>query len=372
LSIIKKPFYYGGVVQNDHFCNRVKEIKELQNDMDTGLNILLYAPRRFGKTSLVLKSVKATKYKYIFLDFMSIVDEEEFINEYFNAITKSFDTTTDKVIKFVKDVLKIRPNVNVEFDINGMPTFGLNFKHNESKSVLKEVLDIPYQYALHNDEKIVVVFDEFQEIINLNIEDKLRSSIQHHGDTVSYIFLGSKKSIMTNLFFDKSKSFYKSVKHLPIDKINYEEWYKYIQNGFSDFDKKIDIKDIDTILSISNGFPYYTQQIANELFNSTLKKVDEKMVQAAIESILSKEEDLFLNEWHNLSQNQKKALKLLIKNDGLNIYTKEVLNDFNFTSSSLKKAVEGLLQKDMIDIKQGQYYLQDPLLYHYFVTCLFK
>ncbi|MFK5938211.1 MAG: ATP-binding protein [Sulfurimonas sp.] len=303
MSIISKPFYYGGVVKKHHFCNRVKEIKELQDDMDAGLNILLYAPRRFGKTSLVLKSVKSTKYKYIFLDFMSIVDEEEFINEYFNAITKSFDTTTDKVIKFVKDVLKIRPNVHVEFDINGMPTFGLNFKHSESKSILKEILDIPYQYALHNNERIIVVFDEFQEIINLNIEDKLRASIQHHGDTVSYIFLGSKKSIMTKLFFDKSKAFYKSVKHLPINKIEDAQWYKYIQKGFSDFDKKIEIKHIDKILSISNGFPYYTQQIANELFNSTKRKVDDMQVEESIKSILHKEEDLFLNEWNNLSQN---------------------------------------------------------------------
>lgn len=370
MNIDKKPFYYGGVVSDNHFCNRNKELKELKNDMDSGLNILLYAPRRFGKTSLVLKSVRESGYNYIFLDFMSIVDEEEFINEYFNAITKVFNTTTDKVVAFVKKVFKIIPNINVEFDDNGSPTFSLNFTQKDSKKVLKEVLDMPFKYAKYYDKKIIVIFDEFQEVINLNIEDKLRASIQHHSDVVSYIFLGSKKSIMTKLFFDKSKSFYKSVKHLPIEKIEAKEWYKYINDGFKNFDKKIDEEHIDKILDVSKAFPYYTQQISNELFNITDDKVDDSLVEYAINSILNKEEDLFLNEWHTLSQNQKKALKLLIKTNGNNIYTKDVMVNFNFTSSGLKKAVEGLLNKDIIDTKQGVYYLQDPLMYRYIIDNL--
>lgn len=64
--MIKKPFHYGGTVDNQHFCNRTKEIKELKTDIDTGLNLLLYAPRRFGKTSLVLHTLKQTQYQYIY------------------------------------------------------------------------------------------------------------------------------------------------------------------------------------------------------------------------------------------------------------------------------------------------------------------
>ena len=361
MSMIKKPFHYGGVVSHEHFCNRASELKELKTDIDTGLNILLYAPRRFGKTSLVLKALKQTEYRYIFLDFMSIVDTEEFINEYFDAISKSLNTTADKVVNFFKKIIGIRPNINVDFDASGNPTFKLNFTHSESKAVLKEVLALPYQYAAYHNKKVVVVFDEFQEVVNLDIEEKLRSVVQHHEDFVSYIFLGSKKSIMKNLFFDKSKPFYKSVKHIPIDKINDEEWYKYIQDGFESNGKFIELKHIDAILEVSKGFPYYTQQIANELFNDTDKTVEIQMVYNAVDSILEKEEDLFLNEWNHLSQNQKKALKLLIHYDGENIYNKDKLTQYNFTSSSLKKAVEGLINKDVIDIKKNKYYLQDPL-----------
>lgn len=361
MSMIKRPFHYGGVVQDNHFCNRKAELKELQTDIDTGLNILLYAPRRFGKTSLVINALTHSNYQYIFLDFMSIVDMQEFINEYFNAISKSLNTTADKLVAFFKKVIGLKPNINVDFDMNGNPTFGLSFLQSESKAVLKEVLELPYLYAKHHNKRVIVVFDEFQEVVNLDIEDKLRSALQHHQDFVSYIFLGSKKSIMTNLFFNRSKPFYKSVKHIPIDKIEDEHWYKYIQDGFTNYGKQIAISDIDEILEVSKAFPYYTQQIANELFNNTEKNVQKDTIQQSINSILEKEEDLFLNEWNHLSQHQKKALKLLIHFNGENIYTKEKMDAFNFTSSSLKKAVEGLVAKDVVDTKSNKYYLQDPL-----------
>jgi len=359
--MIKKPFHYGGTVDNQHFCNRTREIKELKTDIDTGLNLLLYAPRRFGKTSLVLHTLKQTEYQYIFLDFMSIVDEHEFINEYFNAISKSFNTTADKVVEFFKKILKIKPNISVDFDMSGSPSFKLNFLHKENSVVLKEVLELPYLYAKYHNKRVVVVFDEFQEVINLGIEDKLRSVLQHHEDMVSYIFLGSKKSIMTNLFFNKAKPFYKSVKHIPIDKIEDEHWHKYIKDGFDQNSKEIELNHIDKILEVSKGFPYYTQQIASELFNITEKNVSDDMVYQAIVFILEKEEDLFLNEWNHLSQHQKKALKFLVHFGGENIYQKEKMLDYNFTSSSLKKAVEGLVAKDVIDTKKNSYYLQDPL-----------
>src|SRR6056297_2504524 len=266
MSIRKSPFYYGGVVKDEYFCNRSKETKELVTDIDSGLNVLLYAPRRFGKTSLVLNALSKTKYAYIFLDLMSIVDTEEFINEYFNAISKGINTPSDKVVTDMK-----------------------------------------------------------------------------------------------SLFFDKNKPFYKSVKHVPIDKIDSSDWEEYIKHGFESHGKQIPEECIAAILEVSKGFPYYSQQIAYELFHMSDIHVETPMVQVAVDSILEKEEDLFWNEWNHLSQNQKKALKLLIYAEGENIYSKATMEQFHFTSSSLKKAIEGVLAKDMVDQKAGKYYFQDPL-----------
>jgi len=358
------PFFYGGVAKEDYFCNRTSEIKEIRQDIYSGLNILLFAPRRFGKTSLIKKVVEDKHISYIFIDFTTIADEKDFINGYINSFAKMLNTT-DKFMHFVKDIVKLRPNVVAEFSSSGDPKFSLNFTKNDTKQTLQEVMNLPYEYAKKSDKKIVVVFDEFQEVVNLKLEATLRSIIQHHSNTLSYIFLGSKKSIMSELFFDKSRPFYKSVKHLSIKSIQNDIWKKYIKNGFKKYDKNIKDEHIDMILDITKGFPYYTQQLSYELFAITDKKCDDTKVQNAITSTIEKEKSLFTLELSHLTSNQHKALRVMIKSDGKNIYKKELLDSYDMSSSTIKRAVESLLSKDILDLEDGVYYFQDPLFKYY-------
>ncbi len=197
------PFYYGGTIKDKYFCNRIDELKDLKNDMYSGLNSLIYAPRRFGKTSLVLRAANELQtsddIKYIFLDLMYVSTVEEFINKYFNLLAKSLEDPTDKIVNFFKSVLKIRPNINVNFDVNGTPSFSLTFDSNDTNQTLEDILNIPLAFT-KNNKKIVIIFDEFQEIVNLDIESKFRSIIQHHSNKISYIFMGSKKSLLHKMF----------------------------------------------------------------------------------------------------------------------------------------------------------------------------
>lgn len=362
------PFYFGGVVSGKHFCNRKAEISTIRNDLDNGLNLLMYAPRRFGKTSLIENTLQSMNAQKIFMDMMSVVDEREFIQQYFNAISTSLYTTTDKLLSFFKKSLKIRPNISVNFDQTGQAKYSLSFDIAEQSAVFNEVLDIPNQCAINQQKRVIVVFDEFQEIKRLGCEDKLRTVIQKHSHNVAYLFSGSKKSIMTQLFFDRANAFYRSVKHVPISAIDDDAWIEYIRDGFERYDKEISPEQITEILDISKGFPYYTQQIAYELFNITPVKCGNKHILQAVSSIMEREADLFLFEWENLSTNQKKALKLLIHSGGKNIYQKKTMEQFGLTNSTQKKAVEGLIAKDVIDISSDGYYLQDPLFAHFLQT----
>lgn len=365
----ENPFYYGGAIIDEHFCNRVSEMKELQEDIYSGLNTLIYAPRRFGKTSFVLKTLDTLsnsnskskqKVKYIFLDLMYISTLDEFINKYFNALASSLEEPTDKIVNFFKSILKIRPNINVNFDMNGSPSFSLSLNQEDKIKALEDVLNIPLAFT-KDGTKIVVVFDEFQEIINLDIEAKMRSVIQHHSNKVSYIFMGSKKSLLHQMFLDKSRPFYKSVKHFKIHEIEAPEWDKFITKKFELTKKKIDKKYIEDIIHITKGFPYYTQQFSYEIWILTQNIVDENIFQTAKKNIISREEDLFSIEWDNLTPNQKKAIKIIINKDGKNLYDEQQLAIYEIKTGSIQTAIKGLLQKDIVDKVNDKYYFQDPL-----------
>ena len=361
---MQNPFYYGGVVYDEHFCDRTTEIETIKNDVEAGMNLLIYAPRRFGKTSLVMKALgeleKKEGFHTVFVDLMPITDKREFIDAYFHAIAASLRGPAEKIVAFFKQVAKIRPNVTVSFDAAGNPRYALSFSSRDIQATLDEVLETPLLYA-RSGKRIVVVFDEFQQIVQLGLEAKLRSVVQRHGSEVSYLFMGSKQSLMREIFTDKNRAFYKSVKHLPLGPIGEEEWRAYIRDGFERTGKSVDDEVIAAILSVSAGFPYYTQQLAYEIWEMTPKNADMEIFAKALRLVLEREEDLFRQEWERLTLTQRKALKLIIAAEGKEIYAAHHLEAFSITSSTLQKAVKALLKKDIIDETAGTYRPQDPL-----------
>ncbi len=366
MSNIINPFYFGNEVYGDDFCNRVVEIQELKNDVASGQNLLLYAPRRFGKTSL-LKKLKQDlqsddEYKIIYVDLFSISNIDEFIQKYFNLMVNSFETRSSKVIELFKTILKIRPNINMTFDSVGEVSYSLSISKKEQTQTLEDVLNLPFIYAKKFNKKAVVIFDEFQEIEQLEFEKKLRSVIQTHSREVSYIFSGSKKSILTQIFNDKSRAFYKSVKYFNINEILLEDWTAFIKLKFDNTNKNIDIKYIEQIYNITNGFPYYMQQIMSVVWDSTLKLVNDDIVVKSLRLIIEREYDLYSLIWTQLTPNQKNSLKYIITCDGKSLYSNDNLNQSGLSATTLKSTLEALIKKDICDKKNDKYYLIDPFM----------
>ena len=362
----KNPFYFGNEVYESDFCNRIEELNELQKDIDNGLNVLLYAPRRFGKTSLIKKlqaELKKNKnYNFIYFDFFSVSSIEEFIQKYFSTIARSFNSTPQKVLNLFKTTLKFRPIVNMSLNSLGDISYSLSIIKKEQNNTLEDVLNLPLEYAKKFNKKVIVVFDEFQEIEQFSIEKKIRSAIQTHSRAVSYIFSGSKKTILTQMFNDKQRAFYKSVKHLHIEQILKKDWIKFIQNKFEKTKKYIDTKYIEKAFEITNGFPYYMQQLMYMIWDNTTQSVNESIVNDSLKMMLQSESDLYGLIWTNLTPNQKKTLKYILQNNGENIYSNNNLSEFNISASTLKSTIEALIKKDIFDRKNNRYYFIDPFM----------
>lgn len=363
---MKNPFYFGNEVHNDEFCNRVNELRELKNDVNNGLNVLLYAPRRFGKTSLLKKLQKEIKNdddtKVIFFDWMSISSVDEFLDKYFHSIASSLESSSDKVMNLFKKMLHIRPNITMKISNSSDINYGVSFTKKERDASFEDIINLPFQYAQKSGKKVVVIFDEFQEAEQFDLEKKLRTLIQVHSKDVSYIFSGSKKSILNAMFSDKSRAFYKSVKRLVIKEITLEDWTLFAQKKFNKTDKVIGKEHIKNIFDITNGFPYYMQQLLYHVWQECEQSVDEQMIQKALNLMLEREYDLYAYIFSSLTPNQKISLKYITLFDGKNLYSNENLSETSLSASTLKSTLESLLKKDICDRLDDRYYLVDPFM----------
>lgn len=208
------PFRFGTIVSGDYFYDREEELLRLKQILSGGNNAALYAPRRYGKSSLVkkvLSELQLEGYVTVYLDFMSVYSRETFIKNYAAVIA---DSEPDSLEKTVKKIAKLISGIvpSVSFDSSGMPSFSFSWIEGKDKEqTLTEVIDLPQQLA-SDKQKWIVAFDEFQEVTKLNgenFEKLLRSRIQHH-DKVSYLFFGSKTHLLKDMFNNKSRAFYHS------------------------------------------------------------------------------------------------------------------------------------------------------------------
>ena len=144
--------------------------------------MVLYAPRRFGKTSLVFQSIEELEklgFICVYFDCMPIFSPESFVRLYAKALAakqsnlQKFAQTVSSLIKAVR--------LELSFGQDGMPEFSLDFAGEKvDETTISQLLDLTEKIAGTN-QRVIVFLDEFQEVeklSNINFEALLRSKMQ--------------------------------------------------------------------------------------------------------------------------------------------------------------------------------------------------
>ena len=83
--MIDNPFCYGKTVDEPFFYGRKKELEEIKLSMQNATNLIMYSPRRIGKSSLVIKALKdleAEGHPTVYIDFFKVSSREKLIELY--------------------------------------------------------------------------------------------------------------------------------------------------------------------------------------------------------------------------------------------------------------------------------------------------
>ena len=206
----KNPFYYGGSVSGAAFWHRDSEIRELLGDIRHRQHVIILAWRRFGKTSLVWKALdEAGKEGLVpvYVDLYPVSTLGEFIEEYARAIAKALGRY-EKAVKLMRGLFS-RLHLTMGVDPAGSPEWSVGFDRSRETESFEEVVSSLERYLDKNNKHGVVVFDEFQQIVETNgdkTERRLRGAIQTHR-RVSYLFVGSEKHLISDIFSNPNRPF---------------------------------------------------------------------------------------------------------------------------------------------------------------------
>jgi len=257
----------------------------------------------------------------------------------------------------------VKPDIEMRQDeVTGNVVFGLSAKRSKREQTLAEVIDLPYRYAEKHGVTVVVMIDNFQGIVALGLEKKLRASITQHGRKVAYLFAGSKKSLLRQMVTEASRPFYQSVKIFPLTGIPLEDWAPFIRSKFKNTGCKMTDGAVQLIFEISRGCPYYVQRLCYYLWRETPERgtADKARLDVALGHILTEIRDYQSTLWESLTPVQRKVAKG-VATEAEDVYSREVLLDNELTASQMQRGITGLLAKDVLEKDGGKIAFQDPL-----------
>ncbi|MFA5772548.1 MAG: ATP-binding protein [Thermoplasmata archaeon] len=348
----ENPFEYGKPVTGKKFIGRKKEVKRLTSELLSGQSIILYSPRRVGKTSLIkqtLTSIPANEAITAYVDLYGISSKRELVGKIVNETLRSAYPTYAAFKKFAEIILRRIPIKIIS--IKDIVKIELGRESDISTNVLEEAFDLPESIGQKMNKRVIVAFDEFQDIYALDgehIEKLMRSRFQHHQKT-AYIFAGSKTSMMQEMFGGYERAFYNFGTTMKIDNIPEEEFEVFIKDRFETTKKKIATDIIRRILAFTNGHPYFTQKICHRIWNDTEKVVNEASIKRTVDDITADEADKYERMWDSLTAAQRRFLFGLL-GPQKKIYSYEFIaaNDLK-TASHVKKIFNSMLDKRIIN-----------------------
>ena len=359
---IANPFLISGYESPRFFCDRENEAADLLDTLYNGRNITLTSPRRLGKTGLIkhiFYHLKKRGDTVIYIDLYPTESLNDFTKAFASAVLGQLDSNPVKAMKKIATVVKgLRPYMTVDA-VTGKPKVGLDFAPGTEDSTIEQV----FNYLKQSGKTCYIAFDEFQQIAyypEKNVEALLRSHIQDIHN-IHFIFSGSRRHMLGEMFLSPKRPFYQSTSEKTIDTIDESVYYQFASAFFEKEGRHLPEEVFHGVYSLYEGYTWYIQMIMNRLFAKTGREIDIELVQECIKEILKENEFYYQHLLQVYPKGQVKLVKAIAKEGKVKEITAgSFIMKYGLTAtSSVKSALARMLDEEIVYPSEDGYMVYD-------------
>ena len=355
MAVMINPFIVTGKIAPEYFCDRVAESARLIKSVTNGNNLVIISPRRMGKTGLIQfcydKPEIVKEYYTFFIDILHTSSLREFTYLLGREIYETLLPRSRRMANLFIQTLK---SISGKFGFDPMsnfPIFSIELGDIERPEYTLEEI---FSYLNSADKRCIVAIDEFQQIAKYperNIEALLRTHIQQQANS-NFIFAGSERHIIQEMFSSAARPFYHSADVLELKAIDSGIYTPFVVNHFEKCRRYIDAVNVEKVYRLFNGHTYYLQKTFNEAFADTPEggECGIDTIRRAIDEMIASNDTIFREILSNIPEKQK-ALLYAIARDGeaVRITSADFIKRHSLASaSSVQSAAKKLLEKDYI------------------------
>lgn len=356
------------IASGQAFCNRLAETEKLKMLIEHQRPVLLVSPRRYGKTSLALHAISQAKLPYAQIDFFSAVDEQDIEK----AILKGVGKLISRMESIPKRALALAAEIFEGTSIRaGLNDVELSIEVSKRKEKpayhVMDILERLERLAKKSDKKIILFFDEFQcisEITPNRAMEAVLRQVAQLTQSISFVFSGSNRRLLHELFDDRNRPFYKLCEKITLDRISEDHYVRHIQKAaMKTWDAELSKRALDSIFAYSERHPYYVNLLCARILLER-KLPDFEVIEKIWHQYAMEERSSAAAEMELLSKNQRKLLTILARNDGANtLLGNEFIQQANMSKATISQSLTFLEKKDYVyRDTQDRVHVLDPLI----------
>ncbi len=368
------PFRFGDLALDDAFTDRADEVRELVRDMQNGQNVVVFAPRRYGKSSLVLRAAQEAlrrKVLVAYCDLMRTPTKERFAAALATTIYENIASPAGQAVERAASIfrgLRLKPTIEVDPDDARLRfTFDpARRRRSDIDETIEKLLELPARLAVERKRRAVLILDEFQEVVKLDKDfPNLMRAVFQAQPEVGHVYLGSKRHILDRIFNDQHEPFWRSAKRMEIGLIPTEQFAAFVKEQFGRTDKGIVDGALARLLEATAGHPYATQELA--YFTWELVPTGHfalvRDVEVALEKALRSEHNHFARIWDEATEHER-LLLLALAAEPSGVYSAEYQARHGLASSThVQRALTALVKEEVVGRnRDGSYGVTEPFL----------
>jgi hypothetical protein len=225
--------------------------------------------------------------------------------------------------------------------------------------------------AVETNTRIVFAMDEFQQIATLTNHHTIEASIRHaveRSENVTYIFSGSNRHLLEQMFNDKTRPLYHLCELLRLDRIKADDLKSFIkQLSEEKWGSVFDDDCLSLIISLTERHTFYVNRLCRLLWKKE-QKPSQEIIKSTWDHYIHSQQWI-VDDLSKLTANQRNIIKALAKQPTVEIYGEYIRKTTNIPISSIGKAIQSLQKIDMLYCdEEGAYRVLDPAIRHFILT----
>jgi uncharacterized protein len=335
--------------------------------MSNGINVVVTAPRRYGKTSLRDRAARQLSDQggsVIRANLLRTPSVEvlagRLVGEAYQLTGGAWRRAVEAVPEFLRPV-RLQPTVSFDAAGNALFSFAPSSVPRDAEQPIDDVYRILAELADRGP--AVLVLDEFQAVADLSacLPQLLKALADEH-PSVSFVLAGSRRLLMEGLALSQGAPLYNMAERLALGPIDHAVMCEFLVARTASARRSMDLVVAERVCALAGPIPHDIQRLAYEVFDISADEITERDVSSAMERAVAHEAEGYAERFSKLAIGHRRVLMVLARSEvtGPNRRS-SFARPATPISGAARKAVQVLEDDETVLRRDAVYQVGDPL-----------